>query len=128
MIRVLSREPDRSMLGLSHCKSNESWWFTFFGLIVLLDGGGQAGDPAVLQETSCQPDYFHVQKPSVSTLMVVAAELVVCSFRGVANIVGWVRGQTYVALEGALENKLLSHIEFFVEMGSTKRRSGGLGG
>lgn len=37
-------------------------------------------------------------------------------------------GSTYVALEGALENKLLSHIEFFVEMGSTKRRSGGLGG
>jgi hypothetical protein len=45
----------------------------------------------------------------------------------VANIVGCVRGQTYVALESALENKLLSHIGFFVEIGSTKRRSGVVG-
>lgn len=66
--------------------------------------------------------------PKVPTLL--TAELVeyACFAGSVANIVGVGLGSTYVALEGALENKLLSHIEFFVEIRSTKRRSGGLGG
>lgn len=90
MIRVLSREPDRSMLGLSHCKPNESRLFTF-SVIVLLDGGGQAGDPAILQGANVSPSCILVQEPLFWPSAVVVAELVVCSFRGVANIVGWVR-------------------------------------
>lgn len=53
---------------------------------------------------------------------------IACSAGSQISIVGVGSGSTYVALEGALENKLLSHIEFFVEIGSTKRRSGGLEG
>lgn len=34
---------------------------------------------------------FSHPKASLSSVVNVAAELVVCSFRGVANVVGWVR-------------------------------------
>lgn len=49
MIRVLSREADRSMLGLSHCKQ-VGLERSALRLLVLLQGGSQAGDPAILYE------------------------------------------------------------------------------
>lgn len=66
--------------------------------------------------------------PRAPTLLTAELVKYACFAGPVANIVGVGLGSTYVALEGALENKLLSHIESFVEIRSTKRRSGGLGG
>lgn len=56
----------------------------------------------------------------------IADELVEC-FGGVRRErLGF--GSTYVALEGALEYELLSHIEFLFTIYSTKSRSGGWDG
>lgn len=79
------------------------------------------------RKINVRPAVF-TSKSLLSTSMVAAVELVTSLLRGVANVVGVGSGSTYVALEGALENKLLSHVEVFVEMVSTKRRSGGLKG
>lgn len=52
-IKVLSREPDRSMLGLSHRVSKFDVFEIglLFAVFVLLHGGGQAGDPAILSSS-----------------------------------------------------------------------------
>ena len=84
MISVLSREADRSMLGL--VEGEKSVFHSLRrGLSgrVLLHGGGQAGDPAILQGNNSQSSSI----PSSSS----------------------VPGGTYVALEGTLENQLLGH-------------------
>lgn len=91
MIRVLSRLADRSMFGLEHTSvsqsAKQSWLKRecFFDQTeehmfdLLLHGGGQAGDPAIL---SVQVSTHHDN--------------------GTA-------GETYVALESALEDQLFGH-------------------
>jgi hypothetical protein len=46
MIRVLSREPDRSMLGLSHVSMARSVQYREIRGFALLERGGKGGDPA----------------------------------------------------------------------------------
>lgn len=93
MIRVLSREPDRSMLGLSHCKSKESRWFTFsvqsyFSMEVA----------KLVTQPFCRKHHVSMAVSMSKNLCFDPSRLLLPSssfarFRGVANIVGWVRGQ-----------------------------------
>jgi hypothetical protein len=46
MIRVLSRDPDRSMLGLIACQYCASCIFPLFRKYALLQRGSKGGDPA----------------------------------------------------------------------------------
>ena len=103
MISDLSREADRSMLGLQK-KVIVSLLFVGFSVSrsrstgsfdVLLHGGGQAGDPAILQ-----------QKVSGFVLDDLASifDPRQCQVRMGVN-----GCKTYVALQGALEDQLFSH-------------------
>lgn len=80
--------------------------------VVLLHGGSQAGDPAILQR-ACS---------SVLVVQILQTKIARDGGGGSSNGVGAESGQaaTYVALEGTLENQLLSHWEM--------RQSGRLSG
>lgn len=98
-----------------------------FAVFVLLHGGSQAGDPAILSNKQCQSN-----EPSLLLGHASARHA------GGHHCRGWSRsrhrasgpetnrGRTYVALEGALENELLSHTECFVDRKTDQQRRVGL--
>jgi hypothetical protein len=93
MISVLSRLADRSMLGLEGESQSIATIECMWSSIVLLHRGSQAGDPAILSE-----------EPSLE-LIDNAPRMGGAVRRHSTTTVT----RTYVALEGTLENQLLSH-------------------